>query len=151
MRVVKLYTIGFTQRTAANFFATLREAEVNTVLDTRVHRDGQLSGFAKVPDLPYFLSELAGSGYKAAPILAPTAPLLKAYRNKELPWDEYAQSYLQLLDERKPERELDPADLDRACLLCSERAPRKCHRRLAAEYLQRAFAPSQHIEIVHLE
>jgi hypothetical protein len=40
--------------------------------------------------------------------------------------------------------------LDGACLLCSEHAPDRCHRRLAAEYLRDAFASAGTIEIVHL-
>lgn len=119
-------------------------------MDTRIHRDGQLSGFAKVPDLPYFLARLADSAYQALPSLAPTAALLKSYRAKLLSWDEYAESYLQLLRERKPEQEMRPADLDRACLLCSELTPKKCHRRLAAEYLREKLAAKAELEIIHL-
>jgi uncharacterized protein (DUF488 family) len=145
-----LYTIGFTKTTAEEFFRKLREAGVETVLDTRIHRDGQLSGFAKVPDLPYFLKQLARSEYRPLPQLAPTATLLKAYRDKELRWDEYAHAYRELLEERRPERDIDPALLDHACLLCSEDLPEHCHRRIAAEYLRDAFAATTHIEIVHL-
>lgn len=145
-----LFTIGFTKTTAEQFFGRLRRAEVKTVLDTRLHRGGQLSGFAKFPDLPYFLRELAGCRYDAAPALAPTEDLIAAYRDRRLDWDAYAEGYRALLRERRPERDLEPAQLEGACLLCSEHAPHRCHRRLAAEYLRDAFAPSTSIEIVHL-
>lgn len=147
---MKLYTIGFTQTTAEQFFSTLRAAGVSRVLDTRVNRCGQLSGFAKVPDFPYFLAELAAAGYEAVPSLAPMAELLQPYRAKALSWDEYAERYLVLLSERKPERTIDLATLDNACLLCSEHTPQCCHRRLAAEYLREALASRVEIEIIHL-
>jgi uncharacterized protein YeaO (DUF488 family) len=147
---VKLYTIGFTRTPAEEFFGKLRDAGVERVLDTRIRRDGQLSGFAKVPDLPYFLDRLAACDYEAVPSLAPTAALLEAYREKQLTWDEYAQAYRELLQERRPERDVDVALLDGACLLCSEHSPQRCHRRIAAEYLRDAFAGRAAIEVVHL-
>jgi len=123
---------------------------VRTVLDVRLRRTGQLAGFAKDPDLAYFLRKLARSGYESVPHLAPTEELLAAYRAKSLTWDEYAAAYRAVLDQRRPERIFTPEHLDQACLLCSEHSPRHCHRRLAAEYLRDAFASSTAIEIVHL-
>jgi uncharacterized protein (DUF488 family) len=146
---VTLYTIGFTKTSAERFFATLRQHSVKRVIDTRINRDGQLAGFAKAQDLKYFLRELVRADYLAEPLLAPTAELLKMYRDKALTWDEYAQEYVALLRERKPQRTLSPSMLDDACLLCSEATPEHCHRRLAADYLKCAFAPAS-IEIVHL-
>ena len=145
-----LFTIGFTKTTAEQFFGRLGREEVKTVLDTRLNRSGQLSGFAKVPDLPYFLRELAGCGYEALPALAPAEDLIAAYRDRRLDWDAYAAGYCALLRERRPERDLQPAQLDGACLLCSEHGPDRCHRRLAADYLRDAFASTGTIEIVHL-
>jgi len=147
---LRLFTVGFTQTTAETFFGKLRDAGIVRVLDTRIHRDGQLSGFAKVPDLPYFLAQLTDSAYQASPSLAPTAAMLKSYRERLLSWEQYAEAYRRLLHERKPEQGLTPAELDRACLLCSELAPSTCHRRLAAEYLQDAFRDCAELEVVHL-
>jgi uncharacterized protein (DUF488 family) len=49
MVTVALYTIGFTKSSAEAFFGKLRSGGVRTVLDTRLHRTGQLAGFAKDP------------------------------------------------------------------------------------------------------
>ncbi len=147
---MKLYTIGFTQTTAEAFFGRLCSVGIARVIDTRIHRDGQLSGFAKVPDLPYFLERLAGSAYQPLASLAPTAAMLKSYRDKLLSWDEYAELYRQLLRERQPETEIPLAALDHACLLCSEHTPERCHRRLAAEYLRETLASQAEVEIIHL-
>jgi uncharacterized protein (DUF488 family) len=146
---VTLYTIGFTKTSAAAFFARLKSSGVKRIIDTRVNRDGQLAGFAKAQDLAYFSEELIGARYVAEPSLAPTAELLRRYRNKQLTWEQYSREYADLLRARKPERVLLVSDLDDSCLLCSEPTARFCHRRLAAEYLRDAFADSG-IEIVHL-
>ena len=145
-----LYTIGFTKTTARHFFERLQEAKVETVLDTRLNRDSQLSGFAKAQDLEYFLRELAGIRYAVASTLAPTTGLLKDYRARRLTWDEYERAYRALLDERQPEKTLDLALLRSGCLLCSEDRATRCHRRLAADYLRERLSDSEPVEIVHL-
>ena len=144
-----LYTIGFTKSTAERFFGRLRSAGVTRLIDTRLRRDGQLAGFAKLPDLEYFARELAGVAYTAEPLLVPTAELLDGYRDKAITWDEYADAYRALLAERAPEKSIDAASLANACLLCSEHAPEHCHRSVAAAYLAAAF-PGAGIEVVHL-
>jgi len=55
---MKLYTIGFTQKRAETFFELLRQHEVKRLVDIRLNPGGQLSGFAKQEDLPFFLSRL---------------------------------------------------------------------------------------------
>lgn len=147
---MRLYTIGFTQTTAENFFGKLRSAGVARLMDTRTRRDGQLSGFAKVPDLLHFLGRLTDCTYQPMPSLAPPSEMLKSYRSKLWTWEQYADLYRGLLRERKPERDIGSAVLDRACLLCSERSSHRCHRRLAAEYLQETFAAEVEIELIHL-
>jgi uncharacterized protein (DUF488 family) len=144
---MKLYTIGFTKTSAERFFKRLQRAGVKKVIDTRLHRDSQLAGFAKQSDLPFFLSNLAKAEYGVTELLAPTADILDAYRKKRIKWAEYEKLYGALLSARHVEDQLTPHDLDHTCLLCSEATPEHCHRRLAAEYLARAWGP---IEIIHL-
>ncbi len=102
------------------------------------------------PDLEYFLRTLSGARYEPLAILAPTPTLLKAYRAKDISWNDYADAYRSLLSERDVEHSIDRSALKDSCLLCSEHLPDKCHRRLAAEHLKRVFAPSFEIQIVHL-
>jgi hypothetical protein len=127
----------------------LRDARVVTLIDTRLRTGGQLAAFAKMPDLAYFARELAGIEYRSEPLLAPTAELLDAYRGKALSWEAYAAAYRALLADRAVEREIGADVLERACLLCSEASPARCHRRIAAEYLAAAL-PEAAIEIAHL-
>ncbi len=53
---MKLYTIGFTKKTAEKFFTLLKNNGIGCLVDIRLHPNGQLAGFARQTDLPYFLS-----------------------------------------------------------------------------------------------
>ena len=134
---MEIYTIGFAGKTAEQFFESLKRARVQQLVDVRLNNVSQLAGFTKRSDLPYFLSNLAGIGYRHERLLAPTADLLKAYRRREIAWDRYDIEFRELLVERRANEALTGAGLaERIALLCSESAPDKCHRRAAAEYLQ---------------
>ncbi|GAC1406522.1 MAG: hypothetical protein NVSMB64_12270 [Candidatus Velthaea sp.] len=147
---ILLGTIGFTRTTAERFFQRLAAARIRTLIDTRLHTGGQLSGFAKTPDLSFFLHAVGGIGYRHVLELAPSPGLLARYRAKDLRWDEYAAAYRIGLAGRRPENLFVADELDGACLLCSEHTADRCHRRIAAEYLRDAFAAQVDIAIVHL-
>jgi uncharacterized protein (DUF488 family) len=144
---IRLFTIGFAQKNAREFFTKLKEAKVKTVIDIRLNNVSQLAGFTKEQDLPYLLQEIAGIKYIHKPELAPTKDILDAYRKKEIDWTEYERRFRQLLVDRHIEDVIAPQLLDKACLLCSEPEPDKCHRRLTAEYLHELW---ENVEIVHL-
>src|SRR5262245_19453181 len=127
-------TIGFTRTTARGFFERLLNAGVSKVVDVRLHNISQLAGFAKAEDLAYFLNKIGGIAYTHEPLLAPTDPMLKAFRNEKGEWAAYESQFLALMKERQVDTRLKPAMLDGACLLCSEATPHHCHRRLVCEY-----------------
>ncbi len=146
---MKLYTIGFTQKSAQEFFGRLRGQGVQRLIDIRINPHGQLSGFARQEDLPYFLHELAGQcEYLYLPQLAPTKELLKEYRAVG-DWARYAARFEALMDARDIPAALDRSIFEAAtgCLLCSESTPEQCHRRLVAERLARHWPG---LEVVHL-
>jgi uncharacterized protein (DUF488 family) len=146
---MKLYTLGFTQKRAEEFFGLLRMNGVRRLVDIRLNPGGQLSGFAKQEDLPYFLRELAdGCHYLHLTLLAPTKEILKDYR-ADGDWARYAIRFERLMDERNVPAALDRASFEAlaSCLLCSEATPEQCHRRLVAERLA-AHWPD--LEIIHL-
>lgn len=134
--MIELYTIGFTNKSAEQFFTLLRDSHVTALVDTRVNNVSQLSGFAKGADLAFFAREIGGIGYQHRLDFAPTKELLAHYRAKELSWAEYEVEYLNLLDLRRVGQYLNVEELHQHCLLCSEHTPERCHRRLLAEYLQ---------------
>ena len=55
---IKLFTIGFTQKSAREFFTALKDAGVKRVVDVRLNNNSQLAGFSKKDDLPFFLKEI---------------------------------------------------------------------------------------------
>lgn len=150
MRIL-LCTIGFAGKTAEEFFSLLRDAGVRHLADVRQNRGGQLSGFAKHPDLAYFLDRLAGVSYEHQVLLAPTPELLKGYR-KTKDWDAYEASFLALLKERGVPASLEMPPYEApVVLLCSEPGPEKCHRRLVADSLAEFWRGQGHtVEIRHL-
>lgn len=134
-----IYTIGFAGRSAEAFFSAIERAEVRSVVDIRIRPSGQLAGFARKKDLPYFLDRLAcGCGYRHVPELAPSSEMMRAFR-KSHNWEEYVAAFEALMDERGVPATLAPGDFERACLLCSEATPEQCHRRLVAERLAAAW------------
>lgn len=144
---IKLYTMGFTKKTAETFFTTLREAEVKTLIDIRIKNTSNMAGFTKKANLGFFLRQLCDCNYRHEPGLAPTATLLDDYRKKRITWDRYVEVFNGLIIERRMENLVTPAELDHACLLCTEPVADQCHRRLVAEYLREKI---EGIEIVHL-
>lgn len=145
---VNLFTIGFTQKNAEQFFETLIKAGVKCVIDTRLNNVSQLAGFAKQKDLKYFLSKLSRIKYIHLLDLAPTKNILDDYKKKQISWADYEDKFNALITERKIEKKVSPELLDGGCLLCSEAKPHHCHRRLVAEYLQQRLDTA--IKIHHL-
>lgn len=132
---LKVFTIGFTQKSAEKFFGLLKSAGIRTLIDTRLNNTGQLSGFAKKDDLAYFCGQIAGVKYEHWLEAAPTDDALKQYKSKKITWGDYEEKYLELLRKRHIESSRYVEMLDHGCLLCSEAKPHFCHRRLLAEYL----------------
>jgi uncharacterized protein (DUF488 family) len=146
---MEIYTIGFTKRSARDFFETIKLRGIRRLVDVRLNNSSQLAGFSKKDDLEYFLRRLCDAAYVHDPTLAPTPELLDSYKKrKSSTWDEYAISFLSLMAARKIEERLHPADFQEpTVLLCSEYKPQHCHRRLVLEYLQSKWGG---LEIKHL-
>lgn len=147
MAPLKLFTIGFTKKTAETFFTLLKGASVRRVLDIRLNNVSQLAGFAKRDDLRYFLKAICGIDYHHLPELAPTAEILDAYRKDKKGWLDYEREFLALMAERKAELRISKDLVHLGCLLCGEDTPDHCHRRLVAEYLREKWGD---VTITHL-
>jgi hypothetical protein len=77
---IPVFTIGFTKKTAPQYFEKLGAAGVKRVVDVRLNNVSQLAGFSKRADFEYFLKEILHVEYVEAPLLAPTQDLLDAYK-----------------------------------------------------------------------
>lgn len=93
------------------------------------------------------LSAVLGPRYEYHPEFAPSTEILAGYKDSRITWADYERMYRELLVARNPTYGLVPDTLDRVCLLCTEKSPLQCHRRLAAEHIATQFPD---IEIVHL-
>lgn len=144
---MKLYTIGFTKKSAERFFEALKRANVARIVDVRLNNVSQLAGFAKRDDLAYFARAVAGIDYVQRLDLAPTQEMLDRYREGKAGWPAYEREFAALIRKRRIERAVPHELLDNACLLCSEDRPHHCHRRIVAEYLAQHWGD---VEIEHL-
>lgn len=144
---MKLYTIGFTKRSAGDFSKVLQGAQVSRMIDVRLNNVSQLAGFAKRDDLAYFLRAIVGASYMHYLDFAPTPEMLDSYRKGRLSCERYEEKFCGLLSSRSVERAA--ADLLRNgdCLLCSELTAHRCHRRLVVDYLKEKGLG---FEVVHL-
>lgn len=145
---MKIYTIGFTQKSASKFFELLTENGIQRLIDIRLNNTSQLAGFTKKDDFKYFLKELADIEYYHFDFLAPTKEIRDTY-NKSNNWDLYTKQFLHLLEERKALDQIDKKFFQEktCCLLCSEANPECCHRKLVADALKNRW---HDVEIVHL-
>lgn len=145
---MEIYSIGFTQKSASQFFGALRSAGIERLLDVRLNNTSQLAGFAKQGDLPYFLREICGAEYEHEALLAPTQEILDAYKKHKVTWEAYTEAYLALIQSRKVESAISRESFaKKTVLLCSEASAEHCHRRLALEYLQQHW---NNVVVCHL-
>jgi uncharacterized protein (DUF488 family) len=143
-----IFTIGFTRKSAEQFFTMLKKAGATRLADVRLNNVSQLAGFSKKEDLRYFTREICGIDYVHLPILAPTDDILyTAKKEKNVDWTRWERAFLSLMAERRIEDNVPREVLDGACLLCSEEKPDHCHRRLVAEYLNERWGG---VRIQHL-
>ena len=145
--MINLFNIGFTQKTAKEFFGKIKANKIDCLIDVRLNPNGQLSRFAFEKDLPYFLSELCnGCAYFHRVDLAPTKEFLKEVRDKDC-----AMSKNYKLFEIAYKKQLDTKSqignfvkvfgkYQNVVLLCSEATNEKCHRRVLSEKLIEMFS-----------
>ena len=151
-RITRVYTIGFTKKTAEEFFDLLEINNVKIVFDVRLNNSTQLAGFSKGRDLEYFLKKILSIDYIHDTNFSPTKEILDNYKKGNITWDTYEKKFYELLKTRKVEKYIEKElknKLDGICFLCSENAPEHCHRRLVAEYIKYVIK-DETIQIIHI-
>lgn len=147
---MKIFTIGYTQKSAEEFFDLLITNKVECLIDVRLNNSSQLAAFSKHRDLEYFLKVIANINYIHNVKYAPTKDILSDYKKNKISWQAYEVQYEKLISERKIEN-LFKNDIEdkysNICFLCSESEPKQCHRRILAEYLKSIL---NDIEVIHL-
>jgi len=147
--MITLYTIGFTKKSAEEFFELLKKNNVKTIVDVRISNSSQLAGFAKGSDLIYFLKQIGNIGYRHIVDFAPTKELLNDYRAGKVDWQWYVKFFNKLMVDRSINQRYRVDNFDKCCFLCSEETPDMCHRRLLAEHLK--LQNPDNVCIVHLK
>lgn len=144
--MIKLFNIGFTQKTAKEFFGIIKANKIDCLVDVRLNPNGQLSRFAFEKDLPFFLSELAnGCKYKHRVDLAPTKELLQEVRDKFCPMSKdyklFEIAYRKQLETKSNISNFveEFGKYENVVLLCSEPTNEKCHRRVLSDLLLKKF------------
>lgn len=139
----KIFTIGFSGKSPDVFMDVLNAARVRAVWDIRLWRTST--------HVPFYggdsLATALGPRYEYHPEFAPTSDILAGYKDGRITWPDYERIYRELLVARLPTNGMALVDLDRTCLLCTEKNAQQCHRRLAAEYIATQFPD---FDIVHL-
>ena len=132
-----IFTIGYTQKSAKNFFEILTKNKIDILIDIRLNNTGQLAGFTKKDDLQYFL-KIFNISYEYWKDFAPTKELRDNY-HKTKNWNDYEIVYKKLLKDRKVINKIDFSKYHNKTivLLCSEPKADRCHRRLAAEEISK--------------
>ena len=145
----KIFTIGFTRKTAEEFFTTLEDNGVTKIIDVRLNNTSQILGFSKYPDIEYFLRNLSGIGYIHDLEFAPSERLLDAYKKRYITWEDYEEAFAALMACRDIDNYIadNYSKEENICLLCTEVSPENCHRRLVAEKIREVL---EDIEIIHL-
>lgn len=145
---MEIFTIGFTKKTAEEFFGALKKADIKRLVDIRLHNTSPMSLFTRHADFPFFLKKLCGAEYIHKTILAPSEELFQAYQEEKITWSQYERKFLALMQEREIEKTIDPALFSvPTILLCREPTADKCHRRLVLEYLSKHWGK---IKVTHL-
>ena len=144
--MIRLFNIGFTQKTAEEFFGILKKNKINCLVDIRLNPNGQLSRFAFEKDLPFFLYKLVdGCKYAHRVDLAPKSELLKEVRTKGSAMSKDYRVFekafnAQLERDSKISKFVEQfGRFENVVLLCSEPTTEKCHRRLVSEMLLKKF------------
>ena len=147
---MNLYTIGFTQKTAEQFFERIKYYGIQILVDVRLYNKSQLTGFTNGRDLPYLLDKICHCKYEHKVNYAPTKKILTDYREKRITWPEYEMQYRFIIYERKAVRDFIRCYYglyESMCLLCAEPTPEHCHRRLFAEMIRDELPDT---EIIHI-
>jgi uncharacterized protein (DUF488 family) len=100
---MKVFTIGFTRKTAREFFEKLRRPGLVRLIDVRLNKVSQLAGFSKRDDLQFSCEAILSIDYLHLPQLAPTQAMLDDFKKNHGSWMNYEPNFLALMAQRKVE------------------------------------------------
>ena len=143
---MKLFTIGYAQKSAKEMFEILKRNQVRKVLDVRLKNANSYCFYTHKRDFGFLLG-LAEIEYEHKENWAPERELLDGYKQEKISWPQYIIDFNKSIRSRNIIQGVKAEDLDGCVLLCAEATAEKCHRRLLAEYFKAHFPQ---LEVVHL-
>jgi uncharacterized protein (DUF488 family) len=141
-----IFTMGTQGRKDETFIALLKEHGVDAVIDVRLHNEGRWYKFASGKHIEQ-LVRANGIVYIHDTRFSPSADMLRTWRHDHI-WPVYQAEYIRLIEARGMLalwRET-ATGFARPCLLCAEKSPERCHRRLLGDYI----AAATNCSVVHL-
>lgn len=146
-----LYTIGYQERSVAEFIAILKRAGIDVLIDVRDNASSRKPGFSK-GSLQQALAK-AGIDYVHAQF-AGTPKWLRGNADSHAQILEWYAWYLKEFDEIVPAFDALVAEHaaagERACVFCLERDPAECHRSILAERWRKRGRGRGRRQVVHL-
>ena len=142
-----VHTIGTQGMNDEEFIRRLQQHKVDAVIDIRLRNEGRFYKFASGKHINA-LVEAYGIAYVHEVRFAPTPQMLDRFKTDN-DWPAYEQAYHRLMLERDMAGiwQKVAGQFSRPCLLCAEKSPERCHRRLLAERMSKEFR----VPIVHIE
>jgi hypothetical protein len=128
------------------FLTRLRQHNVDIVIDIRLRNSGPRYRFGAGEHIKN-LALAHRISYEHDLMFAPTDEILRAWwRDKD--WPSYIREFNKLMDDRDVVQLWKDrySDFHSPCLLCMEKTPEQCHRRLLAERIAAEFG----VPIIHL-
>lgn len=131
-----VYTIGYEGTDIRRFVATLVAANVKVLADVRAVAISRKKGFSKKA----LQKALSDSGIEYRHFIELGDPKEGRLAARAGQMDEFKQIYSAHLDTESSQRALsdlvEQARDSATCLMCFERDPRGCHRRIIAEHMK---------------
>lgn len=145
-----LATIGYESASQVDFISTLRLANIEVLIDIRDRAQSRKPGFSKSA-LSDAL-EKAGVGYLHFRELGDPKEGRDAARAGA--FDRFRQIYASVMQKDDAQKALNEilalAENQRVCLLCYERDPSQCHRKIVSDHLQQSLDEKViHLGVVH--
>ena len=137
MNTLSLFTIGYEDRSISEFIERLNQFSITALVDVREIPLSRKKGFSKKQlkeyleknDIQYIHIKQLGSPKKLRDKLRED----KDYESFFEAYTKYLSTQIEILQELYTERVLE----ETICLMCYERLPSHCHRKVIAEEIKR--------------
>jgi len=142
-----LYTTGYQGQNVAGFISSLAKKDIGAIIDIRENPVSRKTGFSKSA-LSTKLRD-AGVEYYHFQELGTPKPL-RNYLSEKGDYGVFFQNYRNYLREFRDSLDdlIDIGSKKRICLMCFEKDPHTCHRKIVAELIKE-YAGKK-VDVVHL-